>query len=215
MINRLSNFIESRRIREDIKNIIDNQNSNDILKSPVITLTENKLAITSLSGYHYDYNLKEDTLKIIKQLDKEINIINFQNEIKSLINENILNPLIEKKIKEEKELEIQQQAIYTEILSRLNQSNYTPHNYFKEINKWNQEQFENFVNKFNKDEISKFKELLLDCARDYEDKSISGDRMNTIFDNIASDHRDMYNKVEDVVVENFINKRKTKLNQKF
>ncbi len=214
MINRLSNFIESRRIREDIKNIIENQNSNDVLKSPVITLTENKLEITSLSGYHYDYNLKEDVLNI-KKSDKEINTTNFENEIKSIVKENILNPLIEKKIKEEKELKIQQQAIYTEIQSRLSQSNYTPHNHFKEINKWNQEQFENFVNKFNKDEISKFKELLLDCARDYEDKSISGDRMNATFDNIASDHRHMYNKVEDVLVENLINKRKTKLNQKF
>ena len=202
MINRLSNFIESRRIREDIKNIIENQNSNDVLKSPVITLTENKLEITSLSGYHYDYYLKEDVLNI-KKSDKEINTTNFENEIKSIVKENTLNPLIEKKIKEEKELKIQQQAIYTEIQSRLSQSNYTPHNHFKEINKWNQEQ------------ISKFKELLLDCARDYEDKSISGDRMNATFDNIASDHRHMYNKVEDVLVENLINKRKTKLNQKF
>ena len=39
--------------------------------------------------------------------------------------------------------------------------------------------------------------------------------MNATFDNIASDHRHMYNKVEDVLVENLINKRKTKLNQKF
>lgn len=214
MINRLSNFIESRRIREDIKNIIENKNSNDVLKSPVITLTENKLEITSLSGYHYDYHLKENVLNI-KKSDKEINTTNFENEIKLIIKENILNPLIEKKIKEEKELEIQQQAIYTEIQSRLNQSNYTPHNHFKEINKWNQEQFENFFNKFNKNEIAKFKEVLLDCAREYERQSVSGDRMNVTFDNIASDHRHMYNKVEDVVVENLINKRKTKLNQKF
>ena len=133
------------------------------------------------------------------------------NDIKSLINENILNPLIEKKIKKEKELEIQQQAIYIEIKSRLNQHNYTPHNHFKEINKWNEKEFDNFINKFNKNEISKFKELLLDCAKDYEDKSVAGQKMNMTFDNIASEHRNMFYKIDN----NFHQESSNKVNNKF
>lgn len=206
MINRLSNFIESRRIKEDINNIVKN---NNVLKSTAITLTKSRLEMTSLSGYHYDYNLKEDTLNI-KKSDKEINITDFKNDIKSLIKENILNPLIEKKIKEEKELEIQQQAIYIEIKSRLNQNNYTPHNHFKEINKWNEKEFDNFINKFNKNEISKFKELLLDCAKDYEDKSVAGQKMNMTFDNIASEHRNMFYKIDNSFHQESLNKVKNK-----
>ena len=74
MINRLSNFIESRRIKEDLNNIVKN---NNVLKSTAITLTANRLEMTSLSGYHYDYNLKENTLNI-KKSDKEINITDFE-----------------------------------------------------------------------------------------------------------------------------------------
>lgn len=211
MINRLSNFINSRRIKDDIENIIQNQNNEDILKKPVIKLTDNRLEMLSYSGYSYDYDLENDNLTVSKEDAIKINISNFENEIKSLIKENIVIPLQEQKLQEEKELEIKQQAIYTEIKSRLNQSNYTPHNHFKDINSWNQEQFENFINKFNQSEISKFKEVLLDCARSYEDQSLSGERMNKTFDDIAIDHRNMFKKIENSLTEQSHKKIKHKI----
>ena len=200
MINRLSKFINKKRIQDDISEISNNKNNKDTLKLPAITFEDERLEMLSTNGYSYIYDIKNDILKINKK-DKEINIDYISEDIKELLQKEIINTIREERLSAKKELEVNQQAIYTNIIQNLKNNSYTPHNHFKEINKWKEKDFENFVNKFSNENLQKFKEILKINIKHYEDISIKGDKMNEAFDNIGTDHRRMLNKFENVKVQ--------------
>lgn len=154
-----------------------------------------------MSGVSCYYDLENDFLKIY--MKSKLTILEGSEEsLKKMLQEKVLEPISKRKAEVEKDFELKQQEIYMSINSKLNQSNYTPHNHFKEINKWNDNQFKEFINKFNPKEIERFKEVLLENSKYFNDKAISGDRMNESFDNLGTSHRRMLNKIEESLTNN-------------
>ena len=189
MANRLRNFLNMKKIKKDIMSMHEGE-------SKIISyINEDKLELSSQAGFYYRYDFKNDSLKMLN-VDKDIPLEGIEKEVKKLLKEKIIRPLKELKNDEQQEIESQQQAVYINIKSNLNKPNYTFEHHFDVINRWKQESFENFINKFSESEMVKLKQSLSESAKYYDQLSIAGGRINKKYDNLSTSHVKMLNKIK-------------------
>jgi hypothetical protein len=204
--NGLSNYIRFKNIASSIDFMAENINA-DAIKKPIISYSKTpfeRFELTDLSSGNYlSYDVDKDFL-YVNTKGKFVILEGREESLKKLLKEKIIIPLQNEQKEERKNVEIKQKEIYENIKEGIKNTNYTPHSNFKEILNWEKDDFETFINKFTKKEIDQLKNNLTENIKSFEDKAISGNSMNSEFDNIGSRHRSMLDRIN----EFFPNKEK-------